>query len=154
MDGIEYADDEVVPIPELVKLYESVGWSAYTADPDQLAKAVDRSTFVVTARDEDQNLVGLARCLSDDVSIMWLQDVLVHPAHRMKGIGTFLVSVCLHKYSHVRQKALMTDDEPGQAAFYRSLGYRNTTEFGSPTVNVFAQIANHPDEQPSEQTER
>ena len=153
MDGIEYADDEVVSIPELVGLYESVGWLAYTADPDGLARAVDRSTTVVTARDEDQNLVGLARCLSDDVSIMWLQDVLVHPDHRRKGIATFLVSVCLHKYSHVRQKVLMTDDEPGQAAFYRSLGYKNTTDFGAPTINVFAQIANHPDQQTPEAAE-
>ncbi len=152
MDGIEYADDEVVPIPELEKLYDAVGWTAYTDDPDGLARAVDRSTFVVTARDEDQNLVGLARCLSDDVSIMWLQDVLVHPDHHRKGIGTFLVSVCLHKYNHVRQKVLMTDDEPGQAAFYRSLGYQNTNDFGPPTMNVFAQIANHPDQQTSEPT--
>lgn len=153
MDGIEYADDEVVPIQELVGLYESVGWLAYTADPDGLARAVDRSTVVVTARDQDQNLVGLARCLSDDVSIMWLQDVLVHPDHRRKGIATFLVSVCLHKFDHVRQKVLMTDDEPGQAAFYESLGYRNIKDFGPPILNAFAQIANHPDQQASEPTE-
>lgn len=140
LDGIEYADDEVVPVKELVELYESVGWLLYTADPDALARAVDRSTYVVTARDEDGALVGLARCLSDDVSIMYLQDVLVHPDHHRRGIGFFLASVCLRRFGHVRQKVLLTDDEPGQAAFYEALGYQNLRDFGPPTINAFVQI--------------
>lgn len=142
--GIEFADDEVVPIQELVELYESVNWILYSADPDGLARAVDRSTYVITARDMTEEgegrLVGLARCMSDDVSIMYLQDVLVHPDHHRRGIGRFLVMVCLHKFDHVRQKVLLTDDEPGQAAFYESLGFENLRDFGPPTVNAFVRF--------------
>ena len=144
LDGIEFADDEVVPIQELVGLYESVNWLLYSADPDGLARAVDRSTYVVTARDVaaegDGALVGLARCLSDDVSIMYLEDVLVHPDHQRRGIGRFLVMVCLEQFDHVRQKVLLTDDEPHQHAFYESLGYTNLRHFGPPTVNAFVQF--------------
>jgi GNAT superfamily N-acetyltransferase len=140
VDGIEFADDEVVPIKELVELYESVNWLLYSSDPDGLARAVYRSTFVVTARNDDGDLVGLARCLSDDVSIMYLQDVLVRPDHHRRGIGKVLVSACLDRFDHVRQKALLTDDEPGQAAFYKALGYQNLADFGPPTVNAFVQF--------------
>ncbi|MEM7341902.1 MAG: GNAT family N-acetyltransferase [Actinomycetota bacterium] len=140
LNDVEFADDEVVPIAELVALYESVNWLRYSSDPDGLARAVDRSTYVVTARDLDGELIGLARCLSDDVSIMYLQDVLVAPGHQRRGIGRFLVMVCLQKFDHVRQKVLLTDDEPGQLAFYTSLGFENLRDFGPPTVNAFVQF--------------
>lgn len=136
----DLADDEVVPIAELVDLYTEVGWLIYAADPDGLARAVDRSTYVVTARADDGELVGLARCLSDDVSIMYLQDVLVHPAHRRRSLGSILVGACLRRFDHVRQKVLLTDDEPGQHEFYRSLGYRDVNDLGSVKAHCFVQL--------------
>lgn len=139
MQILEFADDEVVPIKELVELYDAVGWMLYVADPDGLARAVDRSTYVVTARD-DGELVGLARVMSDDVSIMYLQDVLVRPSHHRQGIGTVLTTRCLERFDHVRQKVLLTDDEPGQAAFYTSLGYRNLNDLGPNRLNAFVQF--------------
>ena len=140
MEQLDFSDEEVVPIKELVDLYESVGWMRYAADPDGLARAVDRSTYVVTARDEDGQLVGLARVLTDDVSIMYLQDVLVRPSHHRKGIGAILVQRCLSTYDHVHQKVLLTDDEAGQLAFYDSLGYRNINDLGPIKINGFIQM--------------
>ncbi len=139
MQMLEFADDEVVPIKELVELYESVGWMAYVADPDALARAIDRSTYVVTARD-DGELVGLARVMSDDVSIMYLQDVLVRPTHHRRGVGSVLVTRCLERFDHVRQKVLLTDDEPGQAAFYAGLGYQNVKDLDQLGLNAFIQL--------------
>jgi GNAT superfamily N-acetyltransferase len=137
----EFADDEVVPIADLVDLYTAVGWLLYAADPDALAKAVDRSTYVTTARDDDGTLVGLARCLSDDVSIMYLQDVLVHPDHRRRAIGSVLVGACLQRFDHVRQKVLLTDDEASQHLFHRSMGYTPLQELESFGLHCFVQIA-------------
>lgn len=135
----ELADDEVVPRVDLVDLYTAVGWLIYATDPEGLARAVDNSTYVVTARDDDANLIGLARCLSDDVSIMYLQDLLVHPDHQRSGIGTALLVSCMRRYGHVRQKVLLTDDEPGQLDFYRGVGFRRLDELGAP-LNCFVQI--------------
>jgi hypothetical protein len=53
---------------ELLSLYGSVGWTAYTSDPEQLDAAVAGSSYVVTARAGGE-LVGLARAVSDDASI-------------------------------------------------------------------------------------
>ncbi len=138
-DDVEFADDEVVPIRELVELYESVNWLLYSTDPDGLARAVDRSTYVVTARDADGELIGLARGVSDDVSILHIQDVLVRPDRQRQGIGRFLVLVVLQRFRHVRQRVLLTDDEPRQLAFYRSLGFQNVRDIGRPAVNAFVQ---------------
>ena len=64
---------------EVLSLYESVGWAAYTRDPELLTRAIRSSSFVVTARDEQGRLVGLARAISDDATICYLQDILVAP---------------------------------------------------------------------------
>lgn len=113
------------PVPTtdaLVRLYDAVGWSAYTADPEQLQAAIEASLIVATERD-GADLIGLARLVGDGVSVVHLQDVLVHPDHQRSGIGGRLVRACLDEFPDVRQKLLLTDDESGQHAFYRSLGY-------------------------------
>jgi len=130
---------ETVDADELVALYGSVGWSAYAADPESLAMAIARSTYVVTAR-HDGELIGLARGLSDDVAIFYLQDVLVHPEWQQQGVGRALLTACLERFAHVRQKVLLTDDEERQHRFYESMGYRDTRGITPPGLHAFVQI--------------
>ncbi len=137
LDLVEFADDEVVPIADLVDLYEAVGWLIHAADPDAAARAVDRSTYVVTARSPEGDLVGLARCLSDDVTLMHLVEVLVHPRYRRLGVGTTMVAACLRRFDHVRQTVLLTDDQPGAHRFHRSVGFRPTEELAPIDVRAF-----------------
>lgn len=133
------AAEPAVGEQELMILYGSVGWTAYTADPATLRSAIANSSHVVTAR-RDQRLVGLARAISDDATICYLQDVLVHPDERRSGIGRALVTAVLDRYAHVRQQVLLTDDEPGQRAFYESLGYRELRDFGEGTLRGFVRF--------------
>jgi GNAT superfamily N-acetyltransferase len=123
----------------LIALYEAVGWSAYTQHPSILAAAIKGSDFVVTAV-EDGSLIGLTRCVSDDATITYIQDILVHPDHQRKGIGEALVGAVLQRYAHVRQKVLLTDDRPEQLRFYERLGFRNTRELETTRLNAFVQI--------------
>ena len=123
MPTLEYADGSDLPLAGILRLYDAVGWSAYTDTPDTLAAALAGSTLVAVAR-EGAELVGLARVISDGHSICYLQDVLVDPRHQRTGLGQRLVDLVLAPYAHVRQKVLLTDTEPGQKAFYESLGYR------------------------------
>lgn len=123
---------------ELLSLYESVEWGAYTADPDALARAVTSSSFVVAARHEGE-LIGLARGLSDDVSIFYLQDILVRPEWQRKGVGGALLAECLQRYGHVRTKVLLTDDEERQHRFYRAMGYEDVREVAG-GLHVFVRM--------------
>lgn len=128
-----------VRLDELLPLYEAVGWSVYTAAPALLDAAVKGSSYVVTAR-RDGRLVGLARALSDDATVCYLQDVLVHPDEHRKGVGRALVEAVSERYRAVRQKVLLTDDEPGQRAFYESLGYVEIRDFGAGTLRGFVRF--------------
>lgn len=89
---------------------------------------------MVTARDNEE-LIGIARCLTDSVFIWYLQDIIVHPAHQRRGIGRALFQQCLAPFHSVRAWVLMTDDEPHQRAFYESLGLISI--FDRPDLRVF-----------------
>lgn len=124
---------------ELRLLYGSVGWKAYTADVAALADAIANSTYAAEARADGQ-LVGLARGLSDDVSIFYLQDILVRPEWQHQGIGRALLADCLQRFHHVRQKVLLTDDLPAQHRFYESMGYHDTRRIAGVNLHAFVQI--------------
>lgn len=137
---MDYSSDSLPSTDELVALYDSVGWSAYTEDPAGLARGVTNSTFVITARDELGRLVGLARVLSDDVSILYVQDVLVDPGHQRKGVGRELLRRCLGRFEHVRQRMLLTDDEPHQHRLYKGLGFHDVSRLDGIGLHAFVDI--------------
>ena len=135
-DGLVLSSVNSVSPEALVDLYDSVGWSAYTRDPAVLTKAVAGSDCVVVVH-EDDRLIGRARAISDDASVVFVQDILVRPSHQGKGLGRALVNAILKRYSHVRQKVLLTDDRPEQLRFYESLGFRNTRSLTRTPLNAF-----------------
>nr|NLD40605.1 GNAT family N-acetyltransferase [Actinomycetales bacterium] len=113
---------------QVLDLYDSVGWSRYTRDPDGLERALANSGFVLEAWDGN-DLVGLVRCLSDGDTILYLQDILVRPSHHRRGIGKKLVQEAIEQYpNRIRQIVLITDDEPYQRSFYESLGFTEISE--------------------------
>jgi GNAT superfamily N-acetyltransferase len=128
-----------VALDELVALYDAVGWSAYTREPALLHAAIVGSSFVVVAR-RGGRVVGLARAVSDDATICYLQDVLVLPDEQRNGIGRALVEAVLARYRTVRQKVLLTDDEAGQRAFYESLGYAEIRDQPPGTLRAFVRF--------------
>jgi GNAT superfamily N-acetyltransferase len=131
-------DSDGVSLEEAAPLYESVGWTAYTRDPAVLEKALAGSSFVVAARSDDGALVGLARVISDDATICYLQDILVHPDHRHAGVGRALVERVKRRYAHVRQTVLITDDEPAQRAFYEATGFTEGAGVRPHPLRMFA----------------
>ena len=141
MEAVEYRIGTDVGEEALLGLYNSVNWTVYTneSNRDKLGTAVRNSTYVVTAWKEKE-LVGLARVLSDDVSIFYLQDILVRPDFQRLGIGRKLLTNCLERFSHVRAKVLMTDNEERQVRFYKSMGFENTREITRFTLNVFVKM--------------
>jgi GNAT superfamily N-acetyltransferase len=138
---VDYVVEPVTEVAggELVELYEAVGWSAYPKAPEVLRAAVAGSSFVVAAR-RGGRLIGLARAVSDGATVCYLQDVLVRPEEQRGGVGRALVQAVLDRYREVRQKVLLTDDEPGQRAFYESLGYTEIRDFGSGTLRAFVRF--------------
>ena len=108
--------------PEIDSLYRSVGWSAYYSQPQLLRDAFAHSLYILGAYDEER-LVGIVRAVGDGISVVFLQDLLVHPQYQRRGIGRRLIAAVLKKYSHVRQLHLLTDDTADTVQFYEAVGF-------------------------------
>ncbi|AFT81678.1 GNAT family N-acetyltransferase [Leuconostoc carnosum] len=105
---ISYKETKEISGTDLKKLYSSVQWFAYTNDMKVLRKAINNSLAMVTTWD-DNKLIGLVRVVGDGYTIIYFQDILVHPEYQNQKIGITLISIILNKYKHVRQKVLLTE---------------------------------------------
>lgn len=126
-----YREGAIPTRDDIFRLYSSVGWTSYTSDLTRLERAIAASLRVVTAWDGEK-LVGLARAVGDGLTIVYLQDILVMPDYQHSGIGRQLVERVFVPYGGVRQKVLITDDEPRQFAFYRAMGFTELSDMHQP----------------------
>ena len=114
---------------EILALYRSVDWSVYYENPEMLHKAYAGSLCILGAYEDDQ-LVGLIRAVGDGYSVLFIQDLLVHPDYQRQGIGSALIREMLRRYAHVYQIQLTTDNTEKTKAFYRSQGFCSVDELG------------------------
>lgn len=114
---------------EILSLYNSVGWTAYTDHPDQLREGFRHSLLTLAAY-EDDKLAGIIRVVGDGQTVVLIQDLLVKPSCQRRGIGSRLLQTALTHFSHVRQVQLVTDSTPKTIAFYRSQGFAEMTDLG------------------------
>lgn len=114
---------------EIMSLYSNVGWSNYTNNPSMLEAAFAGSLLILGAF-EDDKLIGIIRAVGDGASIIYIQDILVHPDHQRQGIGSKLLASMLAHYSTVYQICLMTDDTEKTINFYRSCGFTKASDIG------------------------
>ena len=122
----------------LIKLYDSVGWVAYTDEPEDLRIALNNSTYIYGLYKEDK-LIGFIRGLTDFSSLNYVQDIIVNPGFHNKGIGSQLLDFVNSKYP-VRCQILLTDDEPGQLEYYAKNGYKNTKDLVDVPLNCFVKF--------------
>ena len=121
--------DQKPTMPEVLALYKSVGWSMYTRDPARLERALTYSLMVLGAY-EGKQLVGLIRAVGDGETILFIQDLLVLPEYQRRGIGKQLIEALLARFPEVRQRVLLTDDDPKTRSFYKAAGFVESQQVG------------------------
>ena len=114
---------------DILNLYASVGWTAYTRSPEVLRKGFENSLLTLAAY-EGERLIGIIRAVGDGHTVIFIQDLLVLPEYQRKGIGSSLLQKILERYSMVRQIELVTDHDSKTVSFYRSMGFREMSETG------------------------
>lgn len=125
---------------ELEILYNAVGWSSYTAQPENLAPMVENSWLKIAAYDGEY-LVGLVRVVGDGLAIAYIQDLLILPDYQKQGIGEKLMSLVLEKVEGMRQVFISTDSADWNAHvvnFYQKLGFKPVGDLECVTLARFA----------------
>lgn len=118
---IEYKENSTFTLKQLVELYENVGWISYSNKPSELKEAIKNSLFNIGAFDGEE-LVGLIRVVGDNISIIYIQDILVKENYQRLRIGSNLLQLVLNRYNNVRQIVLMTDNTEKTKLFYKRNG--------------------------------
>lgn len=116
-------------IDEISELYKSVGWTHYTKDTARLEKAFEQSESLIK-RNGEGKIIGVVRWITDCATIVFIQDILIHPRYQRQGIGKALLHEVLEKitsYGPV-QIELLTDDTEKTKKFYESVGFVQVKE--------------------------
>ena len=114
---------------EILPLYASVGWTAYTDQPETLRRGFENSLLTLAAYEENR-LIGILRAVGDGQTIVFVQDLLILPEYQRRGVGTALLRELLARYPQVRQIELTADDSPSLLAFYRKASFVPMSELG------------------------
>ena len=120
----QFVDGETVETSELIDLYKSVGWAAYASKPELMAQLLTNSLYYRVARYKSK-LVGLIRVVGDGVSIVYVQDLRVHPNYQDCGFGKSLLNHILEKYKEVRPVVSLTDGLESTRLSYEACGFRD-----------------------------
>ena len=81
---------EIVKLEDVLHLYQAVGWTNYTHQPEMLEQALSHSLAIYVALDGDA-VVGLIRLVGDGFSSVLVQDLIVLPIYQRQGIGSALM---------------------------------------------------------------
>lgn len=116
---------------EIYDLYGSVGWIAYTKNPDRLWQAFANSQYM-TEKNKQGEIVALIHWVTDQATVVLIQDLLVHPDYQRKGLGKKLMQRALAEIKSYGQLQIevLTDDEETTVSFYKSLGFRSVNDGG------------------------
>jgi len=119
---------ELVNINDVLHLYQAVGWTNYSHQPQMLEKVLSNSLAIYLALDGDA-VVGLVRLVGDGFSLIFVQDLIVLPSYQRQGIGSTLMKEALGDYKDAYQVQLVTEQTEKTLGFYRSLGFKTLSTY-------------------------
>lgn len=119
---------EIVKLEDVLHLYQAVGWTNYTHQPEMLEQALSHSLAIYLALDGDA-VVGLIRLVGDGFSSVLVQDLIVLPIYQRQGIGSDLMKEALEDYKDAYQVQLVTVQTERTLGFYRSMGFETLSTY-------------------------
>ena len=125
---ISVRKQDVVKLEDVLHLYQAVGWTNYTNQPQMLEQALPHSLAVYLAFDGEK-IVGLIRLVGDGFSSVFVQDLIVLPSYQRQGIGSALMKEALEDYKDAYQVQLVTDQTERTLEFYRSMGFETLSTY-------------------------
>lgn len=117
---ITYQVNFIPPIGHIIALYTSSGINRPTKDVDRIEKMYRNSNLVISAWEADQ-LIGIARSLTDFCYCCYLSDLAVRQEFKNKGIGKELIALTR---KHIgTQTTLILLSAPAAMDYYPKAGF-------------------------------
>ncbi|ENH67116.1 hypothetical protein FOC1_g10002748 [Fusarium oxysporum f. sp. cubense race 1] len=142
-------DPSLIPVNEVIKVFTSdeIYWAKPL--PEDATREMLDNCLCFGLYDTDQDspppspgnptkrkpsgpkFIGIARCITDFTTVLYITDVWVSPAYRSEGLGTWLME-CVNEVSesmpHLRKSMLATGDWEKSVPFYERVMGMKVTE--------------------------
>lgn len=117
---IEYKTGILPSTAEIINVYNSSGIRRPTDDSQRITKMYENSNLIISAW-AGEELVGIARCLTDFCYACYLSDLAVDINYQKSGIGRELI----HRVKlHIgKQTALILLSAPNAMDYYPKVGF-------------------------------
>jgi predicted GNAT family N-acyltransferase len=115
-------------VDDLCSLYRNEWWTATRRREDIERMLMYTDALVAFADPDSGELVAFARILSDRVFKAFVFDVIVHPAHRGRGLGHILFDAVMHHEIVANSEHVELYCRPDLEAFYERWGF--TSDLG------------------------
>ena len=109
---------------EILDLYRTAGWWKEEYDPADISRIIEGSFgFAVAVDTGSGRAIGMGRAISDGISDAYLQDLIIDPQFRGRGIGGSIVSILIEhcKKSGISWIGIIA--EPDSEKFYLTHGF-------------------------------
>ncbi|KAM3514763.1 hypothetical protein MY11210_001604 [Beauveria gryllotalpidicola] len=148
-------DSSHIPLPQLIDIYNSKDFYWANAMPLDYMKATLENSlcFGLFRRHNDNDnrdaFLGLARCVTDYTTFLYVTDVWVDPAVQGRGLGSWVVRCVqevVEEMPHLRRSVLFTSSWEKSVPFYRKLMGMEVVEsrFGDGLVAMERKGRGHP----------
>ncbi len=115
---------------DIVELYRVGGWWKESYDKSVIKFIIkDSFCFAVVVDKKTKKAVGMGRVLSDGISDGYIQDLVILPEYRKKGLGKKLTKILVDycKSKGINWIALIS--EPNQEEFYKKIGFKEMKNY-------------------------
>ena len=118
--NITYLLDRVPSSDQIIDLYNNAGLNRPTGDKGRIEAMYRHSNFIVSAWDGDQ-LVGVARSITDFNWSCYLADLAVRSDYQTKGIGKKLIELTKETLGPTCMILLLS--VPSALEYYPKIGF-------------------------------
>lgn len=116
------------PDKDIVELYKAGDWWKESYNSSGI-KHLIKGSFAFAVAIDKKKAVGMGRVISDGVSDAYIQDTVVLPEYRGRGIGKKIVKILLE---YCLSKGILWIGliaEPNQDEFYSRLGFKKMQNY-------------------------
>jgi ribosomal protein S18 acetylase RimI-like enzyme len=99
--------EKVIKASDVSRLYQDAGWRNDRFEEDIEVMLNNEQSVGAW---EDDTLIGFARAVTDGKFRAYIEDVVIHSAYRMEGIGEKLMSKMLAELSHIDVISLFCEE--------------------------------------------
>ena len=115
---------------EIEILYKAGGWWKEHYDKSEIKNLIKGSfAFAVVVDNSTKKTIGMGRILSDGISDAYIQDLVILPEFRKKGIGKYLVKKLIEYCKSKGINWIGLISEPNQDGFYKKIGFKTMEKY-------------------------